>query len=269
MIQIISVALLLTSLALASGPTDPSVVPQELVGVGIDEKLGTQLDLDLTFMGADGHNTSLRPFFNKKGRPVVLVFAYYTCPMLCSMVLNGASQSFRELSWSIGNEFDVLTISIDPRDDWQLAAKKQQSYLTNYEKSASGWRFFSDYAGHAKMLADQAGFKYKWDGTKEQYAHTAAMLVLTPEGVVSRYLYGVKFKSRDLKLALTEAGQSRTGASFEKLLLYCFRYDANARSYVFFAANLMRAGGALGVLVLGVVLWRLFKAENDKLRMAQ
>ena len=269
MIQKISIALLLSTLALASGPTDPSTVPQELVGVGIDEKLGAQLDLDLTFMGADGHNTSLRPFFNKKGRPVVLIFAYYTCPMLCSMVLNGASQSFRELSWTIGNEFDVLTISIDPRDDWQLAAKKQQTYLANYEKSASGWQFFSDYAGHAKMLADQAGFKYKWDGTKEQYAHAAAMVVLTPEGVVSRYLYGIRYKSRDLKLALTEASQYRTGLSFEKLLLYCFHYDPNARSYVFFATNLMRGGGALSVVILGWVLWRLFRSENEKLRMAQ
>lgn len=253
----------------AASPVSPGTVPMELEGVGIEEKLGTQIDLDLNFMGSDGHAVPLRSFFGTKGRPRVLIFAYYTCPMLCSMVLNGASQSFRELPWTVGKEFDVLTISIDPRDDWQLASKKKATYLANYERSASGWDFFADYSGNAKLLAEQVGFHYKWDSTKEQYAHAAAMLVLTPEGKVSRYLYGVKFKSRDLRLSLTEASESRTGASFERFLLYCFHYDPNAKSYVFFATNLMRAGGVLVVLVLGTVLWRLFRAENKRMRTAQ
>ncbi len=255
--------------ASAAAPVNPGTVPQELEGVGIEEKLGAQLDLGLKFMGSDGHLVPLGSFFKQKGRPVALVFAYYTCPMLCSMVLNGASQSFRELPWTIGSEFDVVTISIDPRDDWQLAAKKKSVYLTNYERSASGWNFLADYAGNAKVLADQVGFKYKWDPTKEQYAHVAGMLILTPEGKISRYLYGVKFKNRDLRLSLTEASESRSGASFERFLLYCFHYDANARSYVFFATNIMRVGGVMVVLILGTVLWRLFRAENEHLRTAQ
>ena len=268
MIRQLIVLIFIGSLTFAAVPVNPATVPQELEGVGIEEKLGTQLDLGLKFMSSDGHPVPLSSFFSQKGRPVALVFAYYTCPMLCSMVLNGASQSFRELPWTIGKEFDVVTISIDPRDDWQIAAKKKSTYLTNYERSASGWNFLADYAGNAKVLADQVGFKYKWDPTKEQYAHAAGMVILTPEGKVSRYLYGVKFKSRDLRLSLTEASESRAGASFEQFLLYCFHYDPNARSYVFFATNLMRGGGVMVVLILGTVLWRLFRAENQNLRTA-
>ena len=264
-----SVTLLLTTSVLqAAGPVDPSQKPVELEGVGIEEKLGAQVDLGLTFIGTDGNPKALGEFF-KKGRPVVLVFAYYTCPMLCSMVLNGTSQVLREIPWTIGNEYEVVTISIDPRDHWELAKKKRESYLANYERPTTGWHFMTDYMEHVKPLAQSVGFNYKWDGTREQYAHAAGFVILTPEGKVSRYLYGIKFKSRDVRLALAEASESKTGMAFERILLYCFHYDPNAKSYVIFATNIMRAGGAMVVLILGMVLWRLFRAENRKLRMAQ
>ena len=259
---------LMANLLYAVPPVSPSQKLPELEGVGIEEKLGAQIDLGLTFIDTDGKPKELGEFF-KKGRPVILVFAYYTCPMLCSMVLNGTSQVLREIPWTIGTEYEVITVTIDPRDNWEVAKKKRDSYLANYGRPTNGWHFMADYMEHVKVLAKSAGFNYKWDGTQEQYAHAAGFLVLTPEGKISRYLYGIKFKSRDVRLALAEASESKTGMAFERILLYCFHYDPNAKSYVLFATNIMRAGGVMVVLILGLVLWRLFRAENQNLRMAQ
>ena len=237
-------------------------IPQELEGVGVEEKLGTALDQNLEFIGENGRPVRLGQLLNQ-GRPVILNFAYYSCPMLCSMVLNGLTTSIRELSWTPGKEYDIVTLSIDPREMYPLAASKKQAQIVSFDRPAPGWHFLADYNDNAKKLAEQAGFHYRWDKQREQYAHSAALVLLTPDGKVARYLYGIKFKSFDLRLALTEATEGKMRSTADHLLLYCFQYDPLARSYVMVARNIMRGGGALTLFVMGATLMRFWRKERD------
>jgi protein SCO1/2 len=236
-------------------------LPAELQGVGIEEKLGAQIDLNLTFTAENGYQVPLKQFF-AKGKPVLLNLVYYQCPMLCNLILNAQTSTLREIPWTPGREFEIVTISIDPTETFELAARKKQSYLASYDRPAPGWHFLADYQGNAKRLADQVGFHYRWDPKTEQFAHAATIMFLTPDGRVSRYLYGIRFPARDVRLALTEASQSKLALSVDRLLLYCFHYDPQARSYVLAAGNVMRGGGVLIVVVLGFVLWRLWRFER-------
>lgn len=236
--------------------------PADLEGVGVTEKLGQKIDLDLTFVAENGYPVKLRDYFGK-GKPVLLNLVYYTCPMLCNLVLNAQVEALRNVPWTPGNEFEVVTISIDPTETFKMAADKRASYLTSYERPAPGWHWLVDWQGNVRTLAQQVGFGYKLDESTGQYAHAAAIFVLTPDGKVSRYLYGVKFKPLDLRLALAEAGEGKTGMSVERVLLYCFHYDPQSKGYVLFARNVMKAGGVLTMLVLGVVLWFLWRRERN------
>lgn len=236
--------------------------PRELEGVGIDEKLGQKIDLSLHFIGEDGYPHALREYFSS-GKPVILNLVYYSCPMLCTLVLNGQTEALRGIPHTAGQDFEIVTVSIDPTDNYKLAQAKRAAYLESYERSKQGWHFLADYQNNAARLADQVGFRYRWDDRTKQYAHAAAILVLSPDGMVSRYLYGVRFKPLDLRLALAEAASGRTGIS-DKILLYCFHYDPAARSYTLVAMNIMRAGGALAVLVLGFALARFWRRERRR-----
>lgn len=255
------------SLLLAAGTIASAQInktPRELEEVGVDEKLGTVVDGSLEFVAENGRPVPLRSYLNQ-GRPVILNFVYYSCPMLCSMVLNGVTSSIRELSWTPGKEYEILTISFDPRETHELAAAKKQAYLASFDRAAPGWHFFSDNNDSARKLANQVGYKYRWDKTRQQYAHSAALIMLTPDGKVARYLYGIKYKAFDLRLGLTEAAQGRMqGTKMEQMLLYCFQYDPNARSYVMTARNIMRVGGAMTVLILGVTLMRLWRRDREQ-----
>ena len=236
-------------------------LPPELRGVGVEERLDQRVDLNLTFTGEDGYPVPLRSFFHQ-GRPVLLNLVYYSCPMLCTLLLNGQTAALKEVPWTPGNEFEVVTISIDPTETFDLAQRKRASYLETYGRPAAGWHFLTDDHGNVKKLADQVGYHYRYDASQAQYAHPAVVMILTPEGKVSRYLYGIKFSPRDLRLALTEASESKFSLSTDRILLYCFHYDPQARGYVLFATNFMRAGGLLTVLVLGFVLVRLWRREG-------
>jgi len=233
-------------------------LPAELEGVGVTEKIGQSVDPALTFTAESGYPVALGEFF-RNGRPVILNLVYYSCPMLCNLVLNGQTASLREIPWTPGREFEVVTVSIDPTETFDLAQRKKAVYLESYGRPAAGWHFLTDRDGNAKRLAGQVGFHYRYDERTQQFAHAAAIMILTPEGKVSRYLYGIRFSPRDLRLALTEASRSKFRLSVDQLLLYCFHYDPQARSYVLFATNFMRAGGALTVLILGAVLFRLWR----------
>ena len=234
--------------------------PRELEGVSITEHLQEKVNLDLTFIAEDGYPHALREYFHK-GRPVVLNLVYYSCPMLCNLVLNGETDAFRRLSWTIGKEFDVVTISIDPTETFDLARKKKVTYLASYERETSGWHFLTDHDSNVATLARQVGFGYKLDPLTGQYAHAAAIYVLSPEGMISRYLYGVHFRPLDLRLALTEAAGERAGVS-DRVLLYCFHYDPASRGYVPFARNFMRMGGLLALCVLILALLGLWRRER-------
>lgn len=236
-------------------------LPTELQGVGVTEHVGQSVDLNLTFTADNGYPVALRDYF-KKGRPVILNLVYYSCPMLCNLVLNGQTDALRKIPWTPGSEFEVVTISIDPTETFNLAQQKRAVYFENYGRPAPGWHFLVDHQGNVKKLAEQAGFRYKFDEATGQYAHAAVIMLLTPDGKISRYLYGIKFNPRDLRLALTEAGESRFKFSTDQLLLLCFHYDPQAKSYVLFATNFMRAGGVLIVLLLGLILFRFWRRET-------
>ena len=236
--------------------------PQELEGVGVTENLGAQIDLDLQFTAEDGYQKPLRTYF-AKGRPVLLNLVYYTCPMLCNLVLNAQTEAIRKISWTPGNEYEIVTISIDPTENYGIARNKKAAYLASFDREAPGWHFLTDYNGSTARLSKQVGFSYKLDQSTGQYAHPAVVFVLTPDGRVSRYLYGVNYKTLDIRLALAEAAEGKMGISVEKFLLYCFHYDPEAKSYTLFARNLMRFGGLAVLLIFGFVLYRLWRRERQ------
>ena len=244
--------------------TDPKDrLPAQLVGVGIEEHLGRTIDLDLTFNDEDGKVVKLRDFFNK-GRPVLLDLVYYNCPQLCTLILNRQVEIMKQMPWTPGNQYEVVTISIDPRETPEVARKKKASYLASYGKPTDGWHFLTDRDDNAKRLAELIGYHYRWDPRIQQYAHLAAIMILTPEGKMARYLYGINYRALDLRFGLAEAAENRSTITIEKVLLFCYHYDPVQNKYVLFATNFMEAGGALTVLVLGFFLFRMFRAERRR-----
>ena len=245
----------------ASGRRAPSGSAPQLEGVGVDEHLGRNIDLNLQFIAENGYPVPLKGFF-QQGRPVILDLVYYSCPMLCNLILNGQVDAMKELTWTPGTNYEVVTISFDPQDTFELARQKKDTYLSVYGRPAPGWHFLTDYHGNAKKLAEEIGYHYRYDAKQQQFAHTSAIMVLTPEGKLARYLYGIQFRSRDLRFALTEASEGRSTATIDRILLWCYHYDPTANAYVLFASNVMKAGGVLTVLIMGFFLWRLFRGEK-------
>lgn len=241
----------------------PNAVPAQLQEVGIKEKLGEQVDLNLTFVAEDGYPKRLKEYFHKN-RPVILNLVYYECPQLCTLILNAQVKTMREIAWTPGNEYEIVTISIDPREAFDKARAKKAAMMSYYDRPAPGWHFLTDYGNNAQKLAEQVGFGYKYDARIEQYAHPAAIMVLTPEGKVARYLYGIDYKARDLRFALAEASENRTTMALEKVLLFCYQYDPEANRYVLFATNFMKAGGVLTMTLLGLFWWRLVRADRRR-----
>lgn len=261
----LSVRLVLALALAVPALAQQNTLPTELEGVGVDEKLGARVNLDLQFTAENGYQVPLRKYF-ESGRPVVLNLVYYKCPMLCNLVLNAQTKVLRDLQWTVGREFEIVTVSIDPQEMFNLAQSKKKWYLEQYGRydAASGWHFLTDYQGNVQRLAEQVGFNYRWDARTEQWSHAAAVMVLTPDGRVSRYLYGIQYRERDMRLALTEASEGKLGTMGDKLLLYCFHYDPAAKSYVPFARNIMKLGGATTVLVLGIFLSAMWRRERGK-----
>lgn len=253
--------------ALASAGKDPteaddadSTTPEILRGVEIDERLGAAVPADARFVDADGRPVRLGDWLGQ-GRPVVLILAYYNCPMLCGLVLGGAARSMRQTGLELGKDFQALTVSFDPRETPALALDRQAGYLQAVGKPEAkrSWAFLTGREPDIQALTRAVGFHYRFDPATQQFAHAAAILVLTPEGRVSRYLYGVDFPPKDLRLALVEAGGGRVGTSFDKVLLTCYRYDAAGRRYRPYVFGFIRAGGLLVFAALAAALavfWR-------------
>jgi len=238
-------------------------VPAQLVGVGIEEHLGRPIDLDLTFNDENGQVVKLREFFNK-GRPVILDLVYYTCPQLCSLILNRQVELMRQMPGVPGTDYEVVTISIDPRDTPEIAREKKASYLATYGKPAPGWHFLTDREDNAKRLAELIGYHYRWDPRIQQYAHLAGITILTPEAKVARYLYGINYRAIDLRFGLAEAAENRSTLTIDKVLLFCYHYDPVENKYVMFATNFMKAGGVLTILILGWFLFRMIRIEQHR-----
>jgi protein SCO1/2 len=269
MMSLFQLAAVLSALGVAPALADPpplpaSVRPAQLEGVGIEEHLNREIDQNLTFIAEDGYPVRLGDYFHK-GRPVILNLIYYSCPMLCNLILNGQTEVLKQIPWTPGNEFEIVTISFDPSESFDLARKKKAVYLSDYGRPAPGWHFLTDNEGNAKRLADLVGFKYRYDERQGQFAHPAGILILTPEAKVARYLYGVRYRPMDVRFALTEAAANRSTFSVERVLLFCYHYDPTVGSYVLFASNFMRAGGVLTVILIAFFLWRLFREDRKKM----
>ena len=244
-------------------------LPKQLEGVGITEHPGARLPLDLEFTAEDGKPVLLSQYF-AAGRPVILTLNYYRCPMLCGLLLNGLVDGLKELSWTPGREFEIVTVSIDPQESPKLAMLKKESYISDYGRAgaAAGWHFLTGREANIRALADAVGFHYRWDEEQQQFAHPAGIFIATPDGRIARYLYGVLFEPKTLRLSLAEASNGRVGTTTDQFLLYCFHYDANAGRYVVAATNIMRLGGAATALIVGVWLllaWRRSARASERM----
>ncbi len=246
---------------------DPSVgegngLPPALKTVGIEQKLGNQLPLDTELKDEAGNIVKLGSFFNN-GRPVIVAFVSYECPMLCNQVLNGLTGSLKGVSFDAGKEFDVVAISFDAKefDKTELAKNKKASYMQRYGRPGTekGWHFLTGTQESIDAVTSAAGFSYRWDEKSNQYAHAAGVMVATPEGKMSRYMYGIDYSPKDLKFGVMESAQSKVGTAAEQLLLYCYHYDPSTGKYGFAILNVMRLGGIatlIGMGLMGFVFWR-------------
>ena len=219
--------------------------------VAFEQNLDAQLPLDTPLRDESGKAVTFGDYFGKK--PVVLLFGYYECPMLCSLELNGLVRNLRALSMSVGNEFDVVMVSIDPTESPELAAAKKAGYLHKYDRpgAENGWHFLLGDGPPVKKLAGVAGFRYEFDPKSRQYAHPAGLMVVTPQGRISRYIYGVDFPASNLRWSLIEASAGKIGSPVDKMLLMCFHYDPSTGRYNF---AIMRTINVLGILVLGALV---------------
>lgn len=229
--------------------------PHELKDVDITEHLGDQVNLDLKFKNENGELVPLRSFF-KDQKPVLLSLAYYNCPSLCNFHLNGLNDTFKELKSPLGDEFNFVVVSIDPRETPDLASKKKAAYLDAYGRPEgnAGWNFLVGDEAEIHELAKQVGFSYRWDEEQQQWAHAAAAFVLTPDGKISRYLYGITFSPQTLRLSLVEASNGKIGSLVDKLILFCFHFDPKASKYTLYAFNVVRAGGVMTIIILGMFI---------------
>jgi protein SCO1/2 len=246
-----------------SGP--PNSAPPSIVErVGLDQNLDAQVPLDLTFRDEQGATVHLSQYFH--GKPVVLSLVYYNCPMLCTEVLNGMKGVFRHLPLVVGKDFEVVTVSIDPTENPSLAAAKKEKYLDGYEhpEGASGWHFLTGEEQQIRTLADVVGFRYVYDKETKQYAHAAGIMVLTPGGRVARYLYGVDYLIKDMRLALVEASNNTVGSPIDQVLLLCYHYDPATGKYGLVVMNLLKIGGALTLLLLGGFITIMLRRERKK-----
>ena len=236
-----------------------SVLPPALRNIGVDQKLDSQIPLNLIFRDESGRELPLSAYFGS--RPVVLALVYYQCPMLCTQVLNGIVMSLRGMSLESGRDFDVVTVSIDPTETPELAAKKKAEYLRRYAKGTAGWHFLTGAEPQIKELASTVGFRYAYDPKTKQFAHASAIMVVTPGGRLSRYFYGIEYPPRDLRLGLVEASENKIGSPVDAVLLYCFHYDPNTGKYTAIVMNIVRIAGALTLLILLPLLIWLWRAD--------
>jgi len=237
--------------------------PPELEGVGITEQLGAYINLDTSFVDQNGKNVSLKEYF-KGDVPIVLALVYYSCPSLCNLLLNGLKDTLSRLDWKVGEKFRIVTVSFDPEETYELAAKKRETYLQSLNLPANtDWHFLTGQEENIKRLTETIGFSYKYDKSQMQYAHSAAIYVLTPEGKISRYLFGIMFEPRDLKLSLLEASEGKVGNFVDRMIMFCYHYDPQGRKYSLYSIRLMRVAGYVTVLSLAVFLFFLSRRKRE------
>jgi protein SCO1/2 len=228
--------------------------------VGISQKMGAAIPLDLPFADESGRDVTLRQY---SGKPMILALVYYQCPSLCNMVLNGILRSIKNVDLTAGGEYEVVAVSFDPRETPEMAAAKKQTYLKEYKRPGDeqGWHFLTAPETSSKALADAIGFHYVYDALTNQYAHSSAIMILTPDGRVARYFYGIEYPARDVRLGLVEASRERIGTPTDQLLLYCFHYDPTTGKYALVVMKVLRLAGVLTVGLLGAFLVVMFRRD--------
>lgn len=259
-------ALIIPALAVPAFGQADSMVPHELQGVDIIENLNAELPLDATFQDHTGRTIKLGELFTGE-RPVLLQMGYLKCPQLCNLVLNEMTATLQDMEWTTGDQFDVLSVSIAPDESHELAAAKRTSYVLMYDRrnSGKGWNFLVGPEENSQALADSVGFQFRKQPDGE-YAHAAGLFVITPEGRVSRYLYGASHDPKTLRFALLEASDGRIGSTLDRFILWCHVYDPDSDSYVLFAVRLMQLGGALTLVILGTGLTWMWLADRRRSR---
>jgi protein SCO1/2 len=232
--------------------------------IGIDQRLGARLPLDVELVDDAGRRRPLRDFFD--GRPVVLSFVYFRCPMLCDMSLNGLLAALKTLRLDVGRDFDVLTVSFDPRETPAMAQAKKEGYLRQYDRPGAGarWLWCTGEEASIRALTEACGFRYAYDERSDQWAHATGILVITPDGTVSRYFYGVEFSPRDLRLGLVEASQNKVGSWADQVLLLCYEYDPAAGKYGFAILSSLRIGALLTLGGLALFIAAAARKERRK-----
>jgi protein SCO1/2 len=237
-------------------------VPEQLKEVTFEQRLGTRLPLDARFRDEEGRDVALGDYFGK--RPVVLAFVYYSCPMLCTQVLNGMSSAVKVMPFTVGADFDVVYVSFDPRDTPKAAAEKKAAQLADYKQAADagGWHYLTGDEASIRRVTNAAGFSYRWDEASGQYAHVSGVLVATPDGRLSRYFYGVEYSPKELRMALVESSEGKVGSVVDRLLLYCYHYDPATGRYGVIAMNLVRLGGVVTLTLLVGFIWLMRRRER-------
>jgi protein SCO1/2 len=236
----------------AEKPKNPAdMAPPQLKDVTFKQRLGETLPLDAMFKDEGGRTVALGDYFGR--RPVVLAFVYYSCPMLCTQVMNGISSALTAVPFKAGEDFDVVLISFDPKDTPAVAAEKKKTHLEYWsaQQTANAWHFLTGDEATIRRVTSAAGFTYQWDQTTGQFAHVSGVLVATKDGQLSRYFYGIEYSPKELRLALVESGEGHVGSAIDELLLYCFHYDPESGRYGAVVMNLIRLGGVLTLLFIG------------------
>ena len=258
--------LFVSALAAGQGMGPPAVSPatpppQILNNIEIEQKLNAQAPLDLPFRDEQGRAVKLGDYFGK--RPVVLALVYYDCPMLCTEVLNGMVSAFGVLKFDIGKDYEVVTVSFDPREKPELAVAKKATYVRRYGRPGAeqGWHFLTGEADSINALTKAVGFHYQWDARTQQFAHSTALMGLTPQGKIAQYFYGVEYSPKDLRLGMVEASKGQIGSPVDQILLYCYHYDPRTGRYGAIITRVLQIAGAITVLVLGGLIITMLKLE--------
>jgi protein SCO1/2 len=241
-----------------------SIRPGNFGEIGIDQRLGEQLPLDLVFDDESGNPVSLGEYFGDK--PVILSLVYYECPMLCTQVLNGLLRSLKVLSLDVGKEFEVITVSFDPGETFELAAAKKREYLRSYGRDGSerGWHFLTGTDDQIDRLTRALGFRYQYDSETDEYIHSSGIMVLTPEGKLARYFYGIEYAPKDLRLGLIEAATDKIGSPIDQVLLLCYSYDPESGKYGLVIVNSLRIAGLATVVILAGFIVTMIRRERSK-----
>jgi protein SCO1/2 len=238
--------------------------PVALRGVDLEQKLGSKVPLDLRFRDEAGRAVQLKEYFGS--RPLILSFVYYGCEDLCPLVLDGLVRSLRPLSFNIGDQFDVLTVSFDPRDTPALAAAKKQDFVGQYSRPGAekGWHFLTGDEAAIKRLTEAAGFRFNYESEKDRFGHATGILLLTPSGTIARYFYGIEFSPRDLRLGLIEATDGKIASPIDQLLLFCYHYDPVTGKYGLLITNIVRLGGVVTVIALITFIAVMLRRDRNR-----